>query len=1063
MSDNPSLIPVAPLLPSGPLPTVSKSQDKKKKLTDKYIGLRNQGSTCYLNSLIQSLFMTPEFRANILKWTYDINFHGLPEDCIPFQLQKLFSRLQVPIRDAEETVGLTRSFQWSSNEVYVQQDIQELCRVLFEAIQISLGEQEANFINDLYSGESHSVVKCLECNTCSINKDFFLDLTLPILNIFENIHNKSLDMALMNFIKPEKLEEDNKYQCEKCNKKVNALKYLKFEKLPQLLFIQLGRFYYDYQTDMRQKIHDKVPFPLILNMNKYKKDYDTITYNVDESENEKFCLDDSEEVIAKYKKEGENVYELYSVVVQSGSANGGHYYAYIKSFEDGKWYNFNDANVYEIEKKDIAEVFGQINNSGRYQSSATAYCLMYRKLGMKKLTIDDMKINQVLTGMIQEENEKIIKEEKEKKERLNRINIKIFYNDNQKEITTLRTNTINEFKEQICKAFDIDISKKDTFLIREYDMLNKKKLDYIDTEDVSLEKAYITAYKIYTLQFQDENGKFPIYDQTLIDVFLYLYDDYKDVKDKREKERLNKQKKITISNQKTMNELASLICDTIHFDISKKDQLLVLKKAEISLNSKLYEISYDELYSDKQIFLCSILDRCELYIEQRTENSKWKELFVNINSKIDVDFMVNTKERKGAILITFSKSEELSKVKEKVCKDFKVDIDHVIMKTKKGKEITNLNDELFSILESNESTNTLIHIVEGTPLKSNEMYFTVLMCVTDTKKFNFFPFVFNEVLKIKLNTNDTIAAIKKELIQKIDLITDKEISLDKVLIRLYSSEKPTKILYDTSPMQRYVNEFGGSEPKIVIQIQNVDQSLIDKNIFSDIIEEDNLIQISICNLNLSNWTVTTPIDLLINANEAITSLSQAILSHFPLLDSIDNIEAVKVSNGYNLYMDTITKFNFVNLAEISFSKINEYPFFIKNDGFMLLLKDKRVKEGTITEEIRNYSFKPDESSSIPPVPVIVEGGGSGSRVKDMINKFEKGDYDIVTHAKRNERPKIKEKGVVIKVKKFDEEEPKKEEIKSDMICNVKDNGSDILFELPPDDYPDNSNDIEPLI
>ena len=52
---------------------------------------------------------------------------------------------------------------------------------------------------------------------------------------------------------------------------------------------------------------------------------------------------------------------------------------------------------------------------------------------------------------------------------------------------------------------------------------------------------------------------------------------------------------------------------------------------------------------------------------------------------------------------------------------------------------------------------------------------------------------------------------------------------------------------------------------------------------------------------------------------------------------------------------------------------------------------------------------------------------------------------------------------MIKVKKFDEEAPKKEEIKSDMICNVKDNGSDILFELPPDDYPDNSNDIEPLI
>jgi ubiquitin carboxyl-terminal hydrolase 47 len=28
---------------------------------------------------------------------------------------------------------------------------------------------------------------------------------------------------------------------------------------------------------------------------------------------------------------------------------GGHYYAYIKSFEDGKWYNFNDSDVREID------------------------------------------------------------------------------------------------------------------------------------------------------------------------------------------------------------------------------------------------------------------------------------------------------------------------------------------------------------------------------------------------------------------------------------------------------------------------------------------------------------------------------------------------------------------------------------------------------------------------------------------------------------------------------------------------------------------------------------------
>jgi len=37
---------------------------------------------------------------------------------------------------------------------------------------------------------------------------------------------------------------------------------------------------------------------------------------------------------------------------------GGHYYAYIKSNEDGKWYNFNDSSVTEIAQDEIPKVFG---------------------------------------------------------------------------------------------------------------------------------------------------------------------------------------------------------------------------------------------------------------------------------------------------------------------------------------------------------------------------------------------------------------------------------------------------------------------------------------------------------------------------------------------------------------------------------------------------------------------------------------------------------------------------------------------------------------------------------
>ena len=53
--------------------------------------------------------------------------------------------------------------------------------------------------------------------------------------------------------------------------KVEALKFTIFKKLPKVLFIQLCRFDYDYNTFTRKKITDKVTFPEILNMNQFLK------------------------------------------------------------------------------------------------------------------------------------------------------------------------------------------------------------------------------------------------------------------------------------------------------------------------------------------------------------------------------------------------------------------------------------------------------------------------------------------------------------------------------------------------------------------------------------------------------------------------------------------------------------------------------------------------------------------------------------------------------------------------------------------------------------------------
>ena len=59
-----------------------------------YVGLRNQAATCYMNSLLQALYMTPELRYALYSWRWTAGRDKPKEECIPYQLQLLFCRLQ---------------------------------------------------------------------------------------------------------------------------------------------------------------------------------------------------------------------------------------------------------------------------------------------------------------------------------------------------------------------------------------------------------------------------------------------------------------------------------------------------------------------------------------------------------------------------------------------------------------------------------------------------------------------------------------------------------------------------------------------------------------------------------------------------------------------------------------------------------------------------------------------------------------------------------------------------------------------------------------------------------
>ena len=159
-----------------------------------------------------------------------------------------------------------------------------------------------------------------------------MDVQLPVRGL------STVEDAFREFTKPEVMSGDNQVFCEELDKKTDASKGLKFVAFPYFLILQLKRFDMDYNTWQRIKLHDDVSFPHELDVSEF--------------------LDLAQ--AAEAPADG-HVYELYSVCIHTGSALGGHYYAYIKDLGTGDWLQFNDAKVSKLTPKELFQVVGRVN------------------------------------------------------------------------------------------------------------------------------------------------------------------------------------------------------------------------------------------------------------------------------------------------------------------------------------------------------------------------------------------------------------------------------------------------------------------------------------------------------------------------------------------------------------------------------------------------------------------------------------------------------------------------------------------------------------------------------
>ncbi|MCO5606522.1 hypothetical protein L7F22_060710 [Adiantum nelumboides] len=372
--------------------------DSKKETG--YVGLKNQGATCYMNSLLQTLYHIPYFRKAVYHMPTTEN--DVPSNSIPLALQSLFYKIQYTDTSVS-TKDLTKSFGWDTYDSFMQHDVQELNRVLCEKLEDKMkGTAVEGTIQQLFEGHHMSYVECVNVDYKSTRKESFYDLQLDVKGC------KDVYASFDKYVEVENLDGDNKYHAEQHGLQ-DARKGVLFSDFPPVLQLQLKRFEYDFTRDVMVKINDRYEFPLELDLDR---------------ENGRYLSPEADRSVR-------NLYMLHSVLVHSGGVHGGHYYAFIRPTLTDQWYKFDDERVTKEEvKRALEEQYGGeeelpqmnpgLNNTPfRFTKYSNAYMLVYiRQSDKDKIicNVDEKDIAEHLRVRLKKEQEEKERKRKEKAE-----------------------------------------------------------------------------------------------------------------------------------------------------------------------------------------------------------------------------------------------------------------------------------------------------------------------------------------------------------------------------------------------------------------------------------------------------------------------------------------------------------------------------------------------------------------------------------------------------------------------------------------------------------------------
>eukprot|EP01022_Parablepharisma_sp_SALTPOND_P000055 TRINITY_DN1001_c0_g1_i1.p1 TRINITY_DN1001_c0_g1~~TRINITY_DN1001_c0_g1_i1.p1 ORF type:complete len:1403 (+),score=208.78 TRINITY_DN1001_c0_g1_i1:12466-16674(+) len=372
------------------------------KSTTGYVGLKNLGCICYMNSLLQQFYMIPSFRNDVLS-VVDPKKETNPDENVLFQTQCLFSALTESVKqyyNPKIFCHALKDWEGKSINVLEQMDVDEFFNLFLDRLETSIkNTPQQDTIKKHFGGIFANQLLCKDCPHSSVREEPFLALNLQVKN------KKSLQQCLESFVEGEMLQGSNAYHCEKCDKKVTTLKRTCIKRLPKHLICVLKRFDINYDTMQKFKINEYCEFPMKINMENYTEE--GLARKDKEKEREKARKEgrDLDESTGKKEKEYPKEYyeyKLTGVVIHIGTADAGHYYSLIMDREkegipeNERWYEFNDTMVDNYNPDEIKEdAFGGEERLGGVEGWKSlgkirnAYLLFYERASTYEPPEDD--------------------------------------------------------------------------------------------------------------------------------------------------------------------------------------------------------------------------------------------------------------------------------------------------------------------------------------------------------------------------------------------------------------------------------------------------------------------------------------------------------------------------------------------------------------------------------------------------------------------------------------------------------------------------------------------------